>query len=57
MIKKITTMKELRDLVNSIPLCADVQHAAPFDGELRQGVEVNYSEGTSWSNAYICFQI
>lgn len=26
MIKKITTMKELRDLVNSIPLCADVQH-------------------------------
>ena len=57
MKKKITTMKELRDLVNSIPLCADVQHAAPFDDELRQGVEVNYSEGTSWSNAYICFQI
>ena len=56
MIKKITTMKELRDLVNSIPLCADVQHSG-VDDEIRQGVEVNYSEGTSWSNAYICFQI
>ena len=57
MIKKITTMKEFRDLVNSIPLCADVQHAALFNDEIRQGVEVNYSEGTPWSNAYICFQI
>ena len=55
MTVKITTVKELKELLKKIPDYADVEHTN-FDDEIRKGVEVNYSEGTSWSNPYICFQ-
>ena len=54
MTVKISTVKELKELLKKIPDYADVEHTN-FDDEIRKGVEVNYSEGTSWSNPYICF--
>ena len=53
---KITTVKELKELLKKIPDYADVEHTNFDDDEIKKGVEVNYSEGTSWSNPYICFE-
>lgn len=52
---KITTVRELKELLKKIPDCADLEHTN-FDDEIRKGVEVDYSEGTPWSAPYICFE-
>ena len=55
MTVKIKTVKELKELLNKLPDYAEVQHV-DMEDNIIQGVEINYSEGTSWSNPYVCVQ-
>ena len=55
MTVKIKTVKELKELLKKLPDYADVEHEG-IDEEVVKGVSVNYSEGTSWSSPYICFE-
>lgn len=52
---KIKTVKELKEILNNLPDYADVQYVN-LDDDVINGVSVNYDEGTSWSNPYICFE-
>ena len=51
----VKTVKELKELLKKIPDYAEVQHVNMED-ECVQGIEINYSEGTPWSNPYVCVQ-
>ena len=49
---KITTVGDLKKLLAKLPDYAKVQHA--YDGDIYDGLEVNYSMGSSWSEPYFC---
>ncbi len=51
----IMTVGELKKLLNRLPDYAHVNHVS-FNDDIVQGIEVNYSEGTSWSNPYFTIQ-
>lgn len=50
---KIMTVGELKKLLAKLPDYAKVQHS-DYDDSIYNGLEVNYSEGTSWSEPYFC---
>lgn len=54
MKEKVTTVKELKEILNRLPDWAEVEYSGITD-EVKKGVEVIYCEGTSWLSPYICF--
>jgi hypothetical protein len=50
---KIMTVGELKRLLSKLPDYAKVQHS-DYDDSIYEGIHVNYSEGTSWSDPYFC---
>lgn len=52
---KVTTVKELKEVLNKLPDCASVEHLDIEDSVIK-GVTVNYDLGTSWSEPYVCFE-
>ena len=53
---RVTTVKELKEILNKLPDYADVERV-DLDDNIVKGVDVNYDEGTSWSNPYICIDM
>lgn len=49
---RVTTVGDLKKLLAKLPDYAKVQHA--YDGDIYDGLEVNYSTGSSWSEPYFC---
>lgn len=49
---RVTTVGDLKKLLAKLPDYAKVQHA--YDDDIYDGLEVNYSTGSSWSEPYFC---
>ena len=55
MKKRIYTVKELKEILQSLPDYADVKKIE-IDENITVGVNVIWSEGTSWLDPSICFE-